>query len=100
MEEFRDPVYWASLNVYGRDSLINVEELQRSVAEAAFVKAQKMAVERFEFVNRNEGNTKVEVLRERKAPLCHSAICCGVSMFDHLLITSFLFLSPANTFHI
>ena len=56
MEEFQEPLYWASLSVYGRDSLINPEELRRSIAEASFFKAQKLAVERFELVPPNEGN--------------------------------------------
>jgi hypothetical protein len=56
MEEFQEPLYWASFSVYGQDSVINPEELRRSVAEASFFKAQKLAVERFELVRPNAGN--------------------------------------------
>ena len=56
MAEFQEPLYWASFSVYGRDSLINPEELRRSVAEASFFKAQKLAIERFELVPSDEGN--------------------------------------------
>ena len=86
MEEFREPVYWASLNVYGRDSIINVEDLQRIVAEASFVKAQKMAVERFEFVQRNEGNTEVTP----GAKMVTLSLGSSVSMFHH-------YFSPLRT---
>ena len=37
--------------------MINVEGIQRTVAEALFVKAQRMAVERFEFACGSEGST-------------------------------------------
>lgn len=67
MKEFLEPVNWASFNVYGwGDSMINVEDVQRNVAEALFVKAQTMAVERFEFACRSEGSTEVKIHRERK----------------------------------
>jgi hypothetical protein len=64
MEEFHEPLYWASFNVYGRDSMFDLEELRRSVAEESFVKAQKMAVERFRgLVHRNEGDMRgVDIL--------------------------------------
>jgi hypothetical protein len=63
MEEFHEPLYWASFNVYGRDSMFDLEELRRSVAEESFVKAQKMAVERFGLVHRNEGDMReVDIL--------------------------------------
>ena len=58
MKEFLEPVNWASFNVYGCcDSMINVKDIQRTVAEALFVKEQRMAVERFEFACGSEGST-------------------------------------------
>lgn len=55
IEEFQEPLYWASFSVYGQDSMINVEELRCSAAEASFDKAQKLAVERFEVILYKEG---------------------------------------------
>ena len=43
--------------------MFDLEELRRSVAEESFVKAQKMAVERFGLVHRNEGDMReVDIL--------------------------------------
>jgi N-glycosylase/DNA lyase len=58
MKQFHEPLYWAMFSIYGQDSMINLEELRRNVAEASFFKAQILAVERFELAPRNKGNTR------------------------------------------
>ena len=62
IEEFHEPLYWASFSVYGHDNIINVEELRRNVADASFSKAQTMAVERFPLDRPNEGGILVHSL--------------------------------------
>ena len=55
IDMFNDPVNWASFQVYGRDCLLDVEELRRREAETSFVEAQKLAVERFAIVGQRKG---------------------------------------------
>ncbi|XP_046844173.1 tetratricopeptide repeat protein 28-like isoform X2 [Xenia sp. Carnegie-2017] len=73
IDMFNDPVNWASFQVYGRDCLLDVEELRRREAETSFVEAQKLAVERFAIVGQRKESSDA-ILYQRSLEMVHDLL--------------------------